>query len=286
MVQIQVLSKSKMNTLRPRSCLPLLVALALGCDIGFPVNEGDDDAVEPGASPTLSSLTYEADYERWMLTVDFDWTDPQSNVREGLFYVYLDSVLHETVDLHPEDTSDATVVLYADSGEYRTSLDPFTSPVPMELGLVIEDTDGNKSPRLNHTIDLERFFFDEQDPNDTPPDAQNLGGVQLPAAIVGDLTTLGAEPNGDYNGDLDFFKFTLMPQDAGTRSFTLYWPGTLNDLGMYLTNNPTADPLVEGDVHDLMPPEEMGASLNAGEPYMIVVAGTHGGPTTYVLLID
>ncbi len=274
-----------MSVISPRSWCLLLLTLALGCDIGFPVTDDDDD-MDPSATPQLSSLTYQADFEKWLLTVGFDWVDPQSNVREGVFYVYHDGVLHETIDLHGESTSDATVVLYADSGEYRTSLDPFTSPVPVELGLVIEDTDGNKSERLNHTVDLERFFFDEQESNDTPQAAQNLGGLQLPAAIVGDLTSLGAEPNGDYNGDLDYFKFTLFPEDAGNRSFTLYWPGTLNDLGMFLTDNPDEEPLVEGDIHDLMPPEEMGATLSGSVPYMIAVAGTHGGPTTYVLLID
>ena len=270
---------------RPRSWFPLLLALALGCDIGFPVSEGDDDDADPPAAPTLSSLTYQADYERWMLTVSFDWTDPQSNVREGVFYVYVDNVLHETVDLHPEDTADAAVVLYADSGDYRTALDPFTSTVPVELGLVIEDTDGNQSPRLNHTIDLERYFFDEQEPNDTPANSQNVGVLQLPAAIVGDLTSLG-ETAGEYNGDLDYYKFFLDTHDLGTRSFTLYWPGTLNDLGMFLTTNPDAEPMVSGDIHDLMPPEEMGASLSSEGPYFVAVAGTHGGPTTYVLLVD
>ena len=275
-----------MNAICPHArYLLLLLTLVLGCDIGFPVT-GDDDDMDPSATPTLSSLTYQADFERWVLTVGFDWADPQSNVREGLFHVYLDNVLHETIDLHGEDSSDATVVLYADSGEYRTSLDPFTSPVPVELGLMIEDTDGNQSPRLNHTIDLERFFFDEQETNDTPQAAQNLGGLQLPAAIVGDLTSLGAEPNGDYNGDLDYYKFTVFPEDSGVHNFTLYWPGTLNDLGMFLTTNPDEDPDVEGDIHDLMPPEEMGASLEPQIPYMVVVAGTHGGPSTYVLLID
>lgn len=274
-----------MIVFRPRSCFPLLLALALGCDIGFPVNEGDDDDADPAAAPALSSLTYQADYERWLLTVEFGWTDPQSNVREGMFYVYVDNVLHETVDLHPEGSADSSVVLFADSGEYKTALDPFTSPVPVELGLVIEDTDGNKSQRLNHTIDLERYFFDEQEPNEDPAHAQNLSVLPLPAAIVGDLTSLG-ESAGEYNGDLDYYKFFLSFQDAGTRSFTLYWPGTLNDLGMFLTNNPDNPPLVEGDIHDLMPPEEMGASLDGEVPYFVAVAGTHGGPTTYVLLID
>ncbi len=274
-----------MSVHRPRSWFLLLLALALGCDIGFPVPEGDDDDVDPGAAPALSSLTYQADYERWLLTVGFDWTDPQSNVREGVFYVYVDNVLHETVDLHPEDSADAAVVLYADSGEYKTELDPFTSPVPVELGLVIEDTDGNKSSRLNHTIDLERYFFDEQETNDAPNSAQNLSVLQLPAAIVGELSSLG-ESAGEYNGDLDYYKFFLSMQDAGTRSFTLYWPGNGNDLGMFLSNNPDEPPIVEGDIHDLLPPEEMGASLTGEVPYFIAVAGTHGAPTSYVLLID
>jgi hypothetical protein len=197
----------------------------------------------------------------------------------------VDNVLHETVDLHPEDSADAAVVLYADSGEYKTELDPFTSTVPVELGLVIEDTDGNKSSRLNHTIDLERFFFDEQEPNDWPQGFQNLSVLQLPAAIVGDLTSLG-EIAGEYNGDLDYYKFFLDPQDLGTRSFTLYWPGNGNDLGMFLTSDPDAAPLVEGENYDLMPPEEMGHSPSSEGPYFVAVAGTHGAPTSYVLLID
>jgi len=249
-----------------------------GCEIGFPVSDDDDVTTDPDAAPALTSLIYEADYERWSLQVDFGWSDPQPDVREGAFFTFLDGTPHETYDLPCED-----VQLYADSGQYSTSLDPFTSPIPVDLGLQIEDTEGNRSNQLTHAIDLERAFFDEQESNDSMGTAQNLGGIQLPLAIVGHLSSTGQDTQGNYTGDEDYFLFTLMPADAGTVNFHLYWPGELNDLDMFLIG--TANP-VTADSHDLIPPEEMGADLTGGEPYSVAVAGVHGAATDYVLLID
>jgi hypothetical protein len=260
-----------------RFALVLAVALA-GCEIGFPVDDDDDNGGDPDGTPGLTSLSYETDYERWQLVVEFTWTDPQPDVREGAFFTFLDGTPHETFDLPCDD-----VQLYADSGQYDTSLDPFTSPVPVDLGLVIEDTEGNRSDQLTHVIDLERAFFDEQESNDSMETSQNLGGIQLPVALLGNLSSTGQDTQGNYTGDEDYFRFTLHPDDAGTVTFHLYWPGDLNDLDMFLIG--TANP-VAADAHDLIPPEEMGADLSPGTPYSVAVAGVHGDPTDYVLLID
>ena len=263
----------------------VLAISLLGCEIGFPVDDDDDDG-DPTVTPALSSLTYEPDYEHWRLVVEFDWSDPQKNVREGRFYSYLNGTLLESIDLA---MTGSAVTLASDSGEYRTDLEPFASPVPVELGLEIEDTDGNRSSRLVHEVDLERFFFDEQEANDSLETAQNLGGIQLPAAILGDLSSLGEDVQGDYSGDMDYFRFSLHPDFAGNVWMTLWWENgseleEQHDLGFFVKGD--AGTVVMQDEHDLFPPEEAGAPMDPSVPYWIGVAGKYGSPVSYVLLLE
>jgi len=263
----------------------MLCISQLGCEIGFPVDD-DDDAGDPAAAPMLNSLTYEPDYEHWRLVVGFDWSDPQKNVREGRFYSYINGTPLETVELA---VGNASVTLASDSGEYRTDLSPFATPSPVELGIEIEDTDGNRSDRLVHEIDLQRYFFDEQESNDTLETAQNLGGIQLPAAILGDLSSLGEDAQGDYSGDMDYFRFSLHPDFGGNVWMTLWWENgseleEQHDLGFFVKSD--AATVVMQDEHDLFPPEEAGAPLSASEPYWVGVAGTYGSPVSYVLLLE
>ena len=263
----------------------LLVISLLGCEIGFPVDD-DDDVGDPSVAPALSALTFEPDYEHWRLVVEFNWSDPQKNVREGRFFSYVNGTLLETIDL---SLGNDMVTLASDSGEYRTDLGPFASPVPVELGLEIEDTDGNRSERLVHEIDLERFFFDEQEANDTMEAAQNLGGIQLPAAILGDLLALDEDVDGNYAGDMDYFRFSLHPDFAGNVWMTLWWENGAelelqHDLGFFVKSD--SGTVVMQDEHDLFPPEEAGAPLTASTPYFIAVAGKYGDPVSYVLLLE
>ena len=264
-----------------RARLAVLVAAALstavGCTVGFQ-DPADDDDTESGA-PVMSDLQAEPDYERWKLHADFAWSDPQSNVREGSFYVYLDDELHETYDL-----PHTSVTLLSDTGELKTDLTPFTAAELVEIGLVLEDVDGNLSNKLAGPVDLGRTFHHEQEPNDTPGGGQQLGPISVPGGIYGDLTSLSGQGDGDYTGDVDFYKFSL---DQGANlSFTLTWPSSYNDLGMFLLVGGDSTPWISADEHSLDPPEEMAAPLSAGTTYTVAVAGSSGKPITYVLLLD
>lgn len=258
--------------------LTVVIAASAGCTVGFQDPTGDDDTTESG-SPVLADLGYEADYRRFKLEATFSWSDPQSNVREGSFHVYLDGELHETYDL-----PDTSVTLLSGDGEFRTDLTPFTGDTPAELGLELEDVDGNLSERLTGVIELGREFHTEQEPNDTPGGGQQLATVTPPAAIVGDLTELSGEGDGDYTGDVDFYRFAL--EQGGNLEFTLYWPTNYNDLGMFLLQAGSQEPWIEADDHTLEPPEEMAAPLTSGTSYTVAVAGSSGEPTGYVLLLD
>lgn len=264
-----------------RAHLAVLVAAALsaaaGCTVGFQ-DSTDDDETESGA-PVMSDMQAEPDYERWKLHVEFAWSDPQSNVREGSFYVYLDDELYETYDL-----PHTSVSLLSDTGELKTDLTPFTAAEIIEIGMEIEDVDGNLSNRLAGPVDLGRTFHQEQEPNDTPGGGQQLGPISVPGGIYGDLTALSGEGDGDYTGDVDFYKFSL---DQGTNlSFMLTWPSNYNDLGMFLLEGGISTPWLLADEHSLIPPEEMAAPLSAGTMYTVAVAGSSGKPITYVLLLD
>ena len=154
--------------------LALAALLAFtGCTVGFQDPVDDDDTTDSGA-PTMADLAFEPNYERWKLHVTYTWSDPQSNVREGSLYVYLDDELHETYDL-----PHSSVTMLSDTGELKTDLTPYTRAELVEIGLVLEDVDGNLSDKLTAPVDLERVFHHEQEPNDTPNAGQQLVLVML-----------------------------------------------------------------------------------------------------------
>ncbi len=265
-----------------RAFLPAMIAAAGalfgGCQVGFVAVDGGLGLGDPADAPVLSDLEVEADYEKWLLRAQFSWTDPQKNVREGELRVTVDGNQVATYDL-----PDTAVVLFSDAGEVKTDLTPFAVNEPADIGLILVDTDGNASAALEGTVDLGRRFYFEQEPNETPQASQNLGGIELPVAILGDLSLLAADGEGDYAGDKDYFRFA--PIQGGNFTFTLYWPTKDNDLGMFLLEGNGA--FKSGaDEYSLYPPETMSSPLEAGAPYSVAIAGTYGEPIDYVLLMD
>ena len=257
---------------------PLLAAACVGCQVGFVAVDGGLGLGDPADAPVLDELAFEPDYEKWHLRAQFAWSDPQSNVREGALKVFVDGSVTATYDL-----PDNAVVLFSDVGEVKTDLSPFATNQVVQIGLVLVDTDGNESAALEGPVDLGRTFYFEQEPNDTAQQPQNLGGIERPAAIVGDLTLLTDGGEGGYGGDLDYYRFA--PITGGTFTFTLYWPTKDNDLGMFLLEgNGTFKS--GADEYSLYPPETMSSPLEGESPYAVAVAGTYGDPIDYVLLMD
>ena len=256
-----------------------LAAALAGCQVGFvAVDGGLGLGGDPADAPVLSALEVEPDYEKWLLRAQFAWTDPQKNVREGELRVSVDGEQVAAYDL-----PDTAVVMFSDVGEVKTDLTPFATNDAVQIGIVLVDTDGNASGVLAGEVDLGRTFYFEVEPNDIPQEAQNMGGVTTPMAIVGDLTVLAMDGQGDYDGDMDYYRFA--PIQGGTWAFTLYWPTKDNDLGMFLLEGNGA--FKSGaDEYPLYPPETMSSPLEGGAAYSVAVSGTYGDPVTYVLLID
>lgn len=261
---------------------PITVAVGLlclfGCQVGLGTAGDDDDSASASVFPTLTDIEVDADYKSWKLDVEFHWTDANHDVREGALYVTVDG---ESIAVY--DLPHASVSLLSDEGEARLDLTPFAVDGTVELGLVLEDKTGNQSEPVTHVVNLGRTFFFEEEPDDTEAEAQSFGYIDFPAAVRGDLSLLSDDMQGEYTGDLDYYRFVV--DGATDVTFTLWWPYDYNDLGMELLNS-AQQVITFSDEHSLISPEHMGSPLQPGVSYFVMVAGVSGAPTDYVLLIN
>ncbi len=256
----------------------LLAAAGMACGVGFESPEDDDDTVEDDVTPVVGDLSVEVDYSTWKLLASFTWSDPDNDVRSGYLNAYVDGDIYGLYEIpHP------SLTLLGDTGELRLSLEPFAVSHAVDLALELVDAEGHASLPAVITVDLQRTFRREEEDNGSVAGCQRLGELDMPAAITGRLDELSYDETGAYSGDLDYFGFRL--GETTQTQITLYWPTQYNDLGISLYRE-GGDLLAMADDEGLIPPEVLGSPLDAGQTYLLLVAGRTGAAVDYVVLLD
>jgi len=120
----------------------------------------------------------------------------------------------------------------------------------------------------------------EQNPNESPSQAHNIGTVSSSKVAKGSLCATGF--SGDYTGDLDYFLFTTPNPGYGpTIDITLDWAGTGDfDIRLFESDGVT---FIKGSY--IFQPETITQVLSPSTSYVILVAGKTE-PGDYTLTID
>ena len=120
----------------------------------------------------------------------------------------------------------------------------------------------------------------EQNPNETPAEAMNLGTVSSAKVAKGNLCTTGFD--GNYTGDLDYYRFTTPnPGYEPTIDITLDWSGAGDfDFRLFEGDGVT---FIKGSY--VFQPETISQVLSPSTSYVILVAGKEG-PGDYTLTVD
>ena len=125
---------------------------------------------------------------------------------------------------------------------------------------------------------------DEVEPNDTPADADDLGGIGAGSGAQGYMCDTGFDGH-QYTGDQDYFRFTTpYPGEGDMTVISLDWSGPVGDseidLRLFRADGVT---FIKGDY--VGKPRAIELPLDPGVEYVLLVAGKTGDPDEYTLSI-
>jgi len=147
--------------------------------------------------------------------------------------------------------------------------------------LALQDAAGHRSDTLSDSLVLAGSVYPTAERGDTEATAQDIGVLELPAVIEGDIYRASNDGSA-YTADLDWVSFRVGSSVDAT--FSLSWDASGADYDLHLMRDGST---VAKSVQDgTAQPETFSRTLSAGATYTLVVAGWSGGAGDWVVTVE